>query len=190
MNLQFQDSFFKSLKRLSWHESKPYKFYKLFSNDIPLFLKNIWAFRRELWSHRWWDYRFTLELFQRSLKIQEEGISTKGIEIDSSRQKKEIKMRRAIELLQNKLDSNYIDRTEEKYGKLSDKEWKFEKTESNNYILVDEDSEEEKAHNRMIFDKAHRLEEKEWKELWEIIEGKKYKEYKGWDGSDLRTWWD
>jgi hypothetical protein len=42
----------------------------------------------------------------------------------------------------------------------------------------------------MIFDKAHRLEEKEWKELWEIIEGKKYKEYKDWDGSDLRTWWD
>ena len=31
---------------------------------------------------------------------------------------------------------------------------------------------------------------KEWKELWQIIEGKKYKEYKDYDGSDMRCWWD
>ena len=190
MKMQFEDSFFKSLKRLSWLESKPYKFHERFSHDIPLFLKNIWAFRRELWSHRWWDYHFTLQIFQRSLKIQEEGTRTKGIEIDSSRQKKEYKMRKAIELIQNKLDGNYIERIEKQYGALSIKEWKFEETDNNSYILVDEDSIEEMEHNRMIFDKAHRLEEKEWKELWEIIQGKKYKEYKNYDGSDLRAWWD
>jgi hypothetical protein len=42
----------------------------------------------------------------------------------------------------------------------------------------------------MIFKKAHELENKEWKELWQIIEGKKYKEYKDYDGSDMRGWWD
>jgi hypothetical protein len=55
---------------------------------------------------------------------------------------------------------------------------------------MDEDTEEQRKHDKMIFDKAHRLELSEWKELWEIIEGKKYKEYKDWDGSGLESWWD
>jgi hypothetical protein len=44
MDVQFGDSFTKSLKRLMWHESKVYKFYALFRYDIPHFLKNIWRF--------------------------------------------------------------------------------------------------------------------------------------------------
>jgi hypothetical protein len=190
MNVQFQDSFFKSLKRLSWQESKPYKFYKLFSNDIPLFLKNIWAFRRELWSHQWWDYTFTLMMLKRCIEIQELGMRTKGNESKDSLNKKLERMKRVIELLDNKINSDYIKRTEDKYGDLSNKKWNFEKTESGTYILMDEDTEEQRKHDKMIFDKAHRLELSEWKELWEIIEGKKYKEYKDWDGSGLESWWD
>jgi len=112
-----------------------------------------------------------------------------GIEADHSLDKKLVKIKRAIELLNNKLEDNYIKRIEAEFGQLNTV-LNFEETEDGSYILVDNETEEEREHSKMIFDKAHRLEEKEWKELWEIIHGKKYKHYKDWDGSDLRGWWD
>ena len=117
-------------------------------------------------------------------------MSAKGIEESVSLDKKLSKMRRAIELLNNKIDDNFIKRTEEIYGDAYLGELVFEETENGKYTLVDEETEEQKQHNKLIFKKAHELEQKEWKELWQIIEGKKYKQYKDWDGSDLRGWWD
>lgn len=190
MKIHAKDSFFKSLKRLSWEQSLIYKAYYPLRYGLPGFIKNVWRFRRELRSHRWWDYRFTLEILKKSLEIQEEGMRLKGIEVSESLDKKLNKMQRAIELLQNKIEDNYIEIVEAEFGKLSLRDWKFEETEDGNYLLVDEDTEEEKKHNRMIFKKAHELEAKQWKELWQIIEGKKYKEYKDYDGSDMRCWWD
>lgn len=190
MQVQATDSFFKSLKTLSWHQSFIYKTYSLFRSDLPMFIKNVWRFRRELWSHRWWDYSFTLQMLKKSLEVQEKGMREKGIEESGSLNKKLRSMKRAIQILDNKLNHSYIQRVEEKFGELSKKDWKFEETENGNYVLVDEDTEEEKKHNRMIFQKAYDLENSEWKELWQIIEGKKYKEYKHYDGSDLRSWWD
>jgi hypothetical protein len=190
MQVQASDSFFKSLKTLIWHQSPIYRTYSLFRYRLPGFIKNVWRFRRELWSHRWWDYRFTLEMLYRSLSIMVVKLEKDGIEEDVSRGKKVVKIKRTLELLKHKLDDDYIERTEDEYGKLVMKEWKFEKSENDSYLLVDEDTEEEMKHNRMIFKKAHDLEHKEWIELWEIIKGKKYKHYKDWDGSDLRGWWD
>lgn len=190
MNITAQDSFFKSLRKLRWHQSFIYRTYDAVRNGLPGFIKNVWRFRRELWSHRWWDYRFTLEMFKKSLEIQEAGMKVKGIEESLSLSKKLTKMRRAIELLENKIQDNYIERAEKKYGELYLSDFGFEQTENGDYMLVDEETEEEKAHNKLVFSKAHELERKEWNELWQIIEGKKYKEYKDYDGSDLRAWWD
>jgi hypothetical protein len=128
-------------------------------------------------------------MLKKSLEIQEKGMRLQGHEVSDSLDKKLSKMKRAIELLNNKLEDNYIQRMEAEYGELNS-DLEFEQTESGNYALVDNETEEEKKHTKMIFDKAHRLEQKEWKELWEIIHGKKYKHYKDWDGSDLRGWWD
>ena len=190
MQIQAQDSFFKSLKRLKWHRHPVLRFYNMFRNRLPRFIKNVWSFRRELWSHSWWDYSFTLMILKRSLEIQEQGLRSMGIEESLSLDKKLSKMRRAIELLKNKIEDNYISRTEEIYGEVYLGEMEFEETENGKYTLVDEETEEQKQHNKLIFKKAHELEQKEWKELWEIIHGKKYKHYKDWDGSDLRGWWD
>jgi hypothetical protein len=30
----------------------------------------------------------------------------------------------------------------------------------------------------------------EWKELWEIFKGTKFKDWENYDGSDMRGWWD
>jgi len=178
MDVQITDSFTKSLKRLMWHESKVYKVYALFRYDIAHFLKNIWRFRKELWSYDWWDYRFTLNMLERSLTIMEKGMSEKGMEVSESREPKVMKMRRALELLKNSRKDNFIDRAEQELGELKLSEWQFELLENGNHKLIDDESEEDKEHNHKVYQRAREIEEKEWKELWKIVNG------------DLRGWWD
>ena len=67
MKIQFEDSFGKSLKRMIWHESRIYKLYSVFKYGIWHFFANIWRFRKVLWNHQWWDYRYTLDALYTSL---------------------------------------------------------------------------------------------------------------------------
>jgi hypothetical protein len=192
MDVQFTDSFTKSLKRLAWHESKVYRFYSLFRYDIPHFFTNIWKFRKQLWSHHWWDYRFTLNMLERSLTIMESGMSTKGMEVSETREPKVKAMRRALELLQNNKEDNYIAKAEIELGELVMHDWEFEEVDGGNYRLLDKDTPQEKEHNRKVFQRAKEIEDAEWKELWEIFKGTRYsKKYgKKYDGTDMRSWWD
>lgn len=193
MDVQFTDSFTKSLKRLMWHESRVYKFYSLFRYDIPLFFKNIWRFRRELWEHQWWDYRYTLNMMERSLTIMEKGISERGIEADYSREPKVQAMRRALELLRNNNDCNYaINKAEAELGELIIHDWEFEDLGDGTSRLIDRETKKEKNHNRKVFKRAKEIEDQEWKELWEIFKGTKNSKKYGidYDGTDMRSWWD
>ena len=78
-----------------------YKIWEFFRRGLPTFFKNIWKFRKELYSHDWWDYTFTLEILYRSLVIMEEGMSKKGMEVAETRNVKLKQIRRAIELLKH-----------------------------------------------------------------------------------------
>ena len=179
MEVKFADSFFDSLKTLKRHNTWWYKTYKFFRWDIKNFLKNIWTFRKELWEHRWWDYRFTLNLFERSLQVQEKGMSIKGMEVSETREPKLKAMRRVLELLNNNREDNYIERAEQELGEIQNSGGWFEDIE---------DTPAQKKHNRKVFVRARQIEQQEWKELWSLLEGtKKSKEY---DGSDIRGWWD
>ena len=171
-----------------------YKIWEFFRRGLPTFFKNIWKFRKELYSHDWWDYTFTLEILYRSLVIMEEGMSKKGMEVAETRNVKVKQIRRAIELLKHKLDDDYLERVEAELGPinytnfLDEKNWK--KLEGGNYELIDNDTPEEKKHGRKVFKTARKLEEKEWKELWNIIKGNKFTSWEEFDGTDLRNWWD
>ena len=171
-----------------------YKIWEFFRRGLPTFFKNIWKFRKELYSHDWWDYTFTLEILYRSLVIMEEGMSKKGTEVAETRNVKVKQIRRAIELLKHKLDDDYLERVEAELGPinytnfLDEKNWK--KLEGGNYELIDNDTPEEKKHGRKVFKTARKLEEKEWKELWTIIKGNKFTSWEEFDGTDLRNWWD
>jgi hypothetical protein len=178
MDVQFGDSFTKSLKRLMWQESKVYRVYSLFRYDIAHFLKNIWRFRKELWSHAWWDYRFTLNMLERSLTIMEKGMSEKGIEVSETREPKVMKMRRALELLKNSREDNFIDRAEQELGELPHNPFAFEDMGDGSHRLIDNDTPAERKLAQRIYKRAREIEEKEWKELWKIVD------------KDLRGWWD
>jgi hypothetical protein len=115
-----------------------------------------------------------------------------GMEIRETRDKKVEKMQRAIQLLKHKLDDDYTARIEVELGKLILHDWEFEELENGNHRLIDNDTPAERKHNRMIFKEAHKLEDKEWIELWNILKGTKYSKTWGdaFDGTDMRGWWD
>jgi len=101
-------------------------------------------------------------------------------------------MARALELLKHRLDDDYVDRAEAELGELIMHDWEFEDVDGGNYRLVDKETKKEKAHNRRVFKRALLIETQEWKELWSIIHGTKNSKIygEGYDGSDLRSWWD
>ena len=131
-----------------------------------------------------------------------------GLEVRESRDKKIAKMQRVIQILKNIEEDNYIQMAETELGEIIHHDWEFEETEETidnplgeknekTYRLVDKDTDEEKEHNRKVFDRTHELEEQEWAELCQIIKGQdtelfdKDKDfYKQFDGTGLRSWWD
>jgi hypothetical protein len=191
MKVETSESFFESLERLAWYDTKLWKVWEFIRRTIPRFFKNIWRFRKELAHHEWWDYRYTLEMLYRSLVIMESKMHD-GMEIRETRDKKVEKMQRAIQLLKHKLDDDYTARIEAELGKLILHDWEFEELENGNHRLIDNDTPAERKHNRIIFKEAHKLEDKEWIELWNILKGTKYSKTWGdaFDGTDMRGWWD
>ena len=192
MKVEFKDSFFESVEKLVWYDTNLWKVWSAIRYDIPLFFKNVWRFRKELYNHQWWDYRYTLEMMYRSLSIMVVKLEKDGIEEDVSRGKKVAKIKRALELLKHKLDDDYVDRAEAELGEIQSGPFEFEKTVDGNYQLVDLviETASTRRHNRKVFKRASDIEETEWKELWDIFKGKKFTTWDDFDGSDLRGWWD
>jgi len=225
MNANFSNSFGDSIKgdsikKLMRHGTGWYKIYELFRYDIPRFTKNVWTFRKALWSHYWFDHHGTLKFLEIGLTNISDTIEKHGNEIDGPRLKKVAAMRRAVELIKNYNEGNYIGMAEKELGDLILHDWEFEETgetkdnpmgEKNEklYRLVEKDTQEEKTHNRKIFYRSNEIEEQEWEELFKILKGQDHAEYRKlheaqteeekrerelwnewFDGSGLKGWWD
>lgn len=209
MDIRFTDSFTKSLKKLIIRESWWYKTYEFFRYKIPMFFKNVWYFRKELWAHRGYDYNFTLMMLSRSLQKIVYYLEKYGQEVDYSRNKKIIKIKRAIEIINNINNYNYLSLAELEIGTLYQSDWIFEDVGSDLYKLKDTLTEFQKAHNKKVYDLSHKIEKDEWVELWNIMKGQNYEDYilyescltekekkstdqyyKWFDGSGMNGWWD
>lgn len=204
------DSFSKSLDRLIWHQHPVYKFYEFFRYKLPMFFKNVWFFRKELWKFRSWDYSFNLMMLRRSLEKTVNTIEFYGMEVDESRMKKVEKMKRVIELLSHIREDSYLELAEKELGQIRDYDLEFTPVEGGEgYELLDTQDPEDKAHNRRVFDRAHEIEEQEWNEIWTILKGQDMNEYRAYldslteeerkngnayykwfDGSGMKHWWD
>jgi len=101
MKVEFTGSFFESLKTLNRRDRWYNKLWRTIRYNIPNFLKNVWYFRAELYDFEPWDYRFNLNLFQKSLEATVDFLEKHGIEEEESRMKKIAKIRRVIELLKH-----------------------------------------------------------------------------------------
>ena len=211
MKVGFADSFGDSIKTLIRHQTWWYKTYELFRYDLPRFFKNVWTFRKALWSHYWFDHHGTLKFLEIGLTNISDTVEKYGNEVDGPRLKKVAAMRRAIELIRNYNQDKYIEMAEKEIGELVIHDWEFEPVEDKpGYSrLIDKDTDEERIHNRKVFDRAHEIEEQEWNELFKILKGQDYKEYRElydsqteeekkerelwnewFDGSGIKGWWD
>ena len=52
MKVEFKDSFFESVEKLIWYDTNLWKVWSAIRYDIPLFFKNVWRFRKELYNHQ------------------------------------------------------------------------------------------------------------------------------------------
>jgi hypothetical protein len=212
MNIGFGNGFFDSLKRLDRHQTWWYRTYDNVRHGVPRFFKNLWRFRKEMYEFEDWDYNYNLSIFRRSLELTGDYLEARGIEIESSRDKKIAKIREVTELIKRVSNNSYIETAEKELGELILRDWEFEESPDHpgSMVLKDTDTEEEKAHNSKVFARSNEIEEQEWKLIWEIIKGQEHREYSSkyqklkesnpedamhayddwFDGSGMRGWWD
>lgn len=193
MKITFSPKFESSVDRIFWEQSLPYKIYNFFRRDIFRFFRNIWMFRKALWEYRWWDYRYTFNFMETSFEHMALKFEKDGMEIDETRLPKVQKMKRVVEILRNIDNHDFISMAEEEIGPLFIRDLEFEEDPDNPSCsrLVENETPEEKAHNKKVFDRSTELERLYWIELWTILSGEEIVsgERKN-DGSDLRGWWD
>ena len=215
MEIKFANTFEKSLKKLIRQNTWWYKTYSLFRYDIPRFFKNTWKFRKALWNHYWFDHHGTLRFMEIGIRDMAEKIEKYGIEVDKPRLKKVAAMRRAADLIRNYNEDLYLDMAEAELGEINYKKPLFEKDEKNPdyYLMVDNDTPDEKEHKSKVYARTREIEESEWNELWTIIKGQDIEEFRdfykkvksgeandfekeqgewdNWfDGSGMKGWWD
>ena len=199
MKINFADSFGDSIKTLIKHNTWWYKTYDLFRRDIPRFVKNIWRFRKALWNHYWWDHHGTLIMMEIGLTHIADNVEKYGNEVDESRLKKVIAMRKAIQFIKNYNNDSYIEIAEKELGELVLRKWEFEDVPDKPGFsqLINNETEAEKKHNSEVFSRAREIEKQEWSELFIILKGQDYTKFnkkidwnEQFDGSGLKNWWD
>ena len=204
MDIVFAPSFFKSLKKLRRHGTWWYKTYEFFRYDLHNGIKNIIFFWRVIWRFRSWDANFQMKILARSLEPLAHTLEHHGNEVEIPRMKKVAKIKRAIEILNNQTQDNYIDIAERELG------YEIDMTYG---IFGVKDGEEEpqsvKDANSKVYLLADEIKEKEWQELWKIFEGQNINAYimltdrlsqeekrekdhwnEWFDGTGIDGWWD
>jgi len=199
MKIEIENSFGESIKTLIRYNTWWYKTYELFRYDLPRFFKNIWRFRKALWNHYWFDHHGTLMFLETGLSHISDNVEKYGNEIDESRLKKIDAMRRTVQIIQNYNNDLYIEMSEKELGEIVLRDWEFEPVPDRPNLsrLVDNETEEERVHNKKIYERASEIEEQEWNELFELLKGQDYKNfdkeidwYKQFNGSGIKNWWD
>lgn len=208
MKIEASDSFFSSVKRMINREKWYWKSWDFLRYDMPRFIKNIWLFRNDLYNYRWYSGQHAvLPFMQTAIMDMATNLDKRGNEVEESRSKKVMKMWRAALLMDHFIEDNFIELAEKELGDIIDHDWEFEPSPEHpgSFQLVNNDTTEEREHNRKVFDRAREIEESMWAELWDILKGQNYAQFQmfydkakdketSWDrwfdGSGLRGWWD
>jgi hypothetical protein len=198
MKVKFADSFWESLDRITERERWYWKAWDFLRYDIPKGIKNIIFFWKVIWNFRSWDYTYNLRIFSKSLEALRDSLKD-GNEINSTRLKKVEKIERAIEILNNICEDRYSEIAESQLGY----EMNFD------HLFTDDEPKEITEANKKIRDLSIKIEDNEWKELWNIFQGQENSHYimlvekmekdekknrdiwSDWyDGTGINRWWN
>ena len=204
MKVSFAPSFFDSLKRLHRHNTWWYKVYEFFRYDLHNGVKNIFFFWKVIWRFRSWDSNFQMKILARSLEPLAHTLEHHGNEVEIPRMKKVAMIKRAIEILKNHTEGNYIELAEKELGYEVDTSYGIFGN-----INGEEEPQSIQEANRKIYSLSDDIQEKEWEELWNIFKGQNHTAYimlmdrlskeeqrngdhwnKWFDGTGVRGWWD
>jgi len=144
--------------------------YDFFRYNLPYLIKNIWYFRKELYNFRSWDYSYNLQFLKRTLERTLICIEN-GNEVDESRLVKVNKIKRTIELLDNKLSDNYMEQAEKILNIKHKISFHWNELPNGNFEMINDESLEQQQINMKIHELSAKLEEEQWEELWSIIKG-------------------
>ena len=150
-------------------------FYKYFWEDLYYETKwSLWGIFKYInitRKMRPWDYIYILDMLQFQLTILKNNIEN-GNEVFDNKIKD---IQRTIDLINNKLNQNYIDRLPIKPSWYNyDGKIQINRDHSTEEIIMDS----------KIMDVAYKLEEDEWNELWDTIKKGNHNE------SGIDSWWD
>ena len=175
MEVKATDSFFKSLKKIT-DSTKWWTFWYWVDvyYNVKRAISALWKYFPIVIKMVPWDYSSVLEMMQFQIKVLADYIEKNGIEVRENSLPKVQKMRRFVELAQNHSDDNYAERCGYIYTGFD-----FEETDDHPgcYKMVEKGSKEEQETNIRAIKAAHKLEEKEWNEMIDLLK-------------DMRSWWD
>ena len=202
MEVKFKNTFFESFKRMINRERWHWKLWDLFRYDIPRFFRNLWLFRKNLWNHTWYNGDSSvLPWVKTAVDDMAWRIEKHGHEVEESRMKKVVKMRRLSYLIDVCVKDEFIDEAEKELGfKYVYYPFEFEEVLGNDklYELKQNETPEDKENNSKLLNRSHEIQKEYWEELCAIIKGPDYDAMRAseedwdklYDGSDLRAWWD
>lgn len=177
---------------------------------IPTFIKNVWHYRHELADAKFHEYDMSLKFFRKSLiLIKHELKDSNEYQLHLDAKLKQIT--RAIEILDNIIDDNYLDlaKTQLNLDIGGDLDFKFIPCEDNPDLFeldLGMSPEQEKNWQHCIKFSTEQ-QNAEWEELWSIIKGdstafqasnhllgneynnEPESEYDIISGKDIRGWW-
>jgi len=179
MDVIATDSFGKSLRKLintgNWWR---WEFYEDKYYDLKWILWAIKKYFKIVITMRPWDGGYILKMLRFQIDILREYLETKGIEVDESRLPKIERMKKFIELADDKIEDNYAERCGYVHFDITWEECKDDKPKGCYQMVVLDKDKEQDDKNTVALKKGHELEEKEYKEMFEIL------------GTDMRGWWD
>jgi len=147
--------------------------------NIKLSVRMVYKFFYAIWWFRGSNYNTTYEILLLCLKEHLISMEKDTFEIEESKKPKEIKLKRAIELLENKINDNYSERC----GYDHDYDLVFVKNEMKDengeslYELKSNASDEQNKKNDDALKNSRILEKKEWKEFTGIL------------NDEMNKWW-
>lgn len=163
------------------------KIYDFFRYDIPQGVHNLIRFFPVIWKFRSWDYIYALIVFKKCLEFLSKSIEN-GYEVDESRLPKADAINKAVVLLNNIIEGNEFELAEQELKmKLSNLPFEFVPCKHDKHLaeLKDNRTEEMLKNDKQIYDKSYEIEERQWKELKDILFGNE-----NIPESDMRGWWD
>ena len=144
----------------------------------------------------WWDFRFNLTLFRKSLEFTCKGIEEKGLEVDETRMKKVRAIQELILIMKAIESDDFISLAEKELGEIKLSGLEFVKSDSHPgcYEMVQKETPEEIEHSSRVFKRSNQIEEEYWDRMARIIRGQSHdllsKSHEEYDGTGMRGWWD